>query len=109
MPQSSTPLRGIVRGRTIELESEPGLPDGQKVAVTVEAVGGPSATQKTATATATDTQRRWSEAQAEVENLLPGEGLRRSFGAWVEDAEELDAYLASNRRRRKLGRPGIEP
>jgi hypothetical protein len=105
--QSSTPLRGVVRGRTIELESEPGLPDGQKVAVTVEAVAGPSVTPNAATQT--DAQRRWSTAQSQVENLVPGEGLRRSFGAWAEDAEELDDYLASNRRRRKFGRPGIEP
>ena len=107
MTQSSTPLRGVVRGRTIELESEPGLPDGQKVTVTVAAVGGPSATPNAATQT--DAQRRWSTALAEVENLRPGEGLRRSFGAWAEDAEELEDYLASNRRRRNLGRPGIEP
>lgn len=107
MTQSSTPLRGIVRGRTIELETEPGLRDGQEVAVTVEAVEGPSAASNTVSST--DAQRRWSDAQAEVESLSPGEGLRRSFGAWAEDAEELDAYLASNRRRRKLGRPGIEP
>ena len=107
MTQSSTPLRGIVRGRTIELESEPGLPDGQKVTVTVQAVGGPSATPNAATQT--DARRRWSEAQAEVEKLAPGEGLRRSFGAWAEDAQELDHYLEDNRRRRKLGRAGIEP
>jgi hypothetical protein len=105
--KSSTPLRGIVRGRTIELEGEPGLPDGQEVAVTVEAVGGPTANPNAATRT--DAQRRWIQAQAEVESLGPGEGLRRSFGAWAEDAEELDDYLAGNRLRRKLGRPGIGP
>jgi len=38
------------------------------------------------------TPRRFarSEARAEVENLAPGEGLRLSFGAWADDAQELD-------------------
>jgi hypothetical protein len=103
MIQPSTQLRGIVRGRTIELDSSPGLPDRQEVAVIVEVV-----VRGQAVAT-TDAQQRWTEAQAQVEHLAPGEGLRRSFGTWAEDAEELDAYLASNRERRKIGRPGIEP
>ena len=32
-------------------------------------------------------------------------GLRRSFGGWVEDAEELDKYLGWTRQQRKVGRP----
>ena len=104
MIPSSTPLRGIVHGRTIELEQEPGLPEGQRVTVTVEPIGhfAPN------TPTPTDAQQRWSQARAEVENLGPGEGLQRSFGAWAEDAEEVDAYLEANRQRRKLTRPGID-
>jgi uncharacterized protein (DUF433 family) len=35
-------------------------------------------------------------------------GLRRSFGAWAEDAEELDRYLKWNRQQRKLDRRGSE-
>jgi uncharacterized protein (DUF433 family) len=35
-------------------------------------------------------------------------GLRRSFGAWAEDAEELDNYLEWNRQQRKAGRRRIE-
>ena len=31
-------IRGIIRGKTIELETEPGLPDGQAVAVEVRPV-----------------------------------------------------------------------
>lgn len=107
MTRLSTPLKGIIYGRTIELENEPGLRDGQEVVVTVEAVDNAAAVPKVASPT--DAQQRGSEAQAEVEDLMPGEGLKRSFGAWAEDAEELDAYLASTRQRRKLGRPGIEP
>jgi len=32
--------------------------------------------------------------------LIPGEGLRRSFGAWAEDAEELDEFLRQVYRER---------
>ena len=31
-------------------------------------------------------------------------GLRRAFGAWAEDEEELDKYLEWTRRQRKIGR-----
>ena len=34
---ASVTVKGVVRGRTIELEHEPGLPDGQQVTVTVDA------------------------------------------------------------------------
>jgi hypothetical protein len=36
-------------------------------------------------------------------------GLRWSFGAWAEDAEELDRFLAWNRQRREVKRREIEP
>ena len=35
-------------------------------------------------------------------------GLRRSFGAWADDAEELDKYLEWNRQQRKVDRREIE-
>jgi hypothetical protein len=76
-------LNGVIHGKTIELEHEPGLPDGQAVTVMIR----PVTIQKT---------------------LPPGEGLRRAFGAWAEDAEELDKYLECNRQQRKLYRPEIE-
>ena len=57
------------------------VPDGQEVRVTVEPLPG-----------------------AGTEQLLPGEGLRRAFGTWAEDAEELDKFLDWNRQQRKLGR-----
>jgi hypothetical protein len=41
--------------------------------------------------------------------LPPGEGIRRSAGAWAEDAEELDQYLEWVRQQRKVGRPELEP
>ena len=34
-------LRGVVRGRTIELEGDPGLEDGRKVEIIVRAKGLP--------------------------------------------------------------------
>jgi hypothetical protein len=74
-------MRGVIRGKTIELEQAPGLPDGQPVGVTVEPL-----------------------AATDPEPLPPGEGLRRAFGAWSEDAEELAVFLEWNRQQRKLGR-----
>lgn len=84
MTQRSGVLKGVVRGKTIDLQDESGLPDGQRVTITVHAVedGTP---------------------------LPPGEGLRRAFGGWAEDGEELDEYLEWNRQQRKVGRPEIDP
>ncbi len=82
MHQRSGTYRGIVRGRTIELQQEPGLPDGQEVTVTVEPASS---------------------------KFAPGEGLRRAFGGWADDAEELERFMAWNRRQRKVGRSEPEP
>lgn len=35
-------------------------------------------------------------------------GLRRSFGAWADEAEELDKFLDWNRQQRKLDRRGMD-
>ena len=78
-------VRGVVRGKTIELEQAPGLPDGQQVGVTIEPLPAAGPGQPP-----------------------PGEGLRRAFGAWAADAEELDKFLDWNRDQRKVGRKGIE-
>jgi hypothetical protein len=69
-------LKGTVHGKTIELEQEPGLPEGQKVSVTL--LAAPSA----------------------------GEGLRRSFGAWADDSAQLDEFLVQLREDRKRHRDG---
>ena len=76
-------FKGVVRGSSIQLDRPVGLPDGQEVTVVVRPSNGAG-------------------------KLPPGEGLRRSFGAWAEDAEELDAYLEWNRQQRKQSRRGIE-
>jgi len=72
-------LKGVVRGKTIELEQAPNLPDGQKVTVVVEP---------------TEAERK------------PGDGLREAFGAWADDIEGLDRYLEWNRQQRKRPRRG---
>jgi predicted DNA-binding antitoxin AbrB/MazE fold protein len=40
----------------------------------------------------------------ETPNPTPGEGLRRSFGAWSADAAELDRFVEEARQARKLVR-----
>ena len=78
-------LKGVIHGKTIELAEEPELPDGQEVSVTLKPI------------------------EARQGRLPPGEGLRRSFGGWAEDTEELDEFLVWNRQQRRIDRPEIEP
>jgi hypothetical protein len=73
-------LKGTIHGKLIELDQPANLPDGQQVTVVVQPI--------------------------EDSKLEAGEGLRRSAGAWADDADELDQYLAWNRQQRKLGRAG---
>jgi hypothetical protein len=80
-----TTARGVIHGKTIELEQASGLPDGQQVGVTIEPLPA-----------------------AGSEQLSPGEGLQRAFGAWAGDSEELDTFLDWNREQRKLGRRRTE-
>ncbi len=56
-------LRGVIHGKTIELQEELGLPDGETVSVIVRRM------------------------------LPPGEGIRRSAGSWADGGEELDRWL----------------
>ena len=75
-------LHGIIHGRTIEITETTPLPDGQEVAVTETPI---------------------------ARKLPPGEGIRRSTGAWAEDAAELDRYLEWTRQQRKQSRRSIDP
>ncbi len=79
----TTALKGIIHGKTIELEQEPGLPDGQEVSVTVTPVPGRTSPNSPAAL----------------------EALRRAAGSWADDAEELERYLEWNRQQRKSSRP----
>jgi hypothetical protein len=81
MTNNHAVLKGVVHGKTIELDDETGLPDGQSVSVTVQPV------QET--------------------RLPPGEGIRRSAGAWADDIDELDEFLDWNQQQRKVGRREI--
>jgi len=69
-------LRGVVRGKIIELEAEPGLPDGQPVTVAVEPAPPLGA---------------W------------GEGIKRSAGA-AADLPGFDEAFAQIERERKACR-----
>ena len=97
-------LRGIIHGRTIELEGEHALPEGQEVRVMVEPVAALSP-PRPLTFLSEENRRRWEEAWALVKDLPPGEGLRRAFGAWAEDAEEVDRFLEWTYAQRKRDRP----
>jgi len=85
MAAGTVTLTGVLHGRTIELDREPGLPEGQALQVTMKPM------------------------QDGRKGLAPGEGLRRAFGAWAADGEELDEFLEWNRRQRKAGRPETDP
>jgi hypothetical protein len=87
MAANSTVRSGVVHGKTIELDDETGLPDGQQVKIIIQPVSG---------------------TEGSINRLPPGEGIRRSAGAWADDAEELDKYLEWNRQQRKVGRPPIK-
>jgi hypothetical protein len=84
MTRNSAVLKGVVHGKTIELDDEPGLVDGQPVNVTLQRI---------------ETSQR----------LPPGEGIRRSAGAWADDPQGLEEYLEQVRRDREQDRPPIEP
>lgn len=84
MEHNGSHLTGIVHGNVIECSTEIGLPDGQQVTVTVQPLVSHG-------------------------KLPPGEGLKQSFGAWAEDAGELDKYLEWNRQQRKISRRPLEP
>ena len=74
-----SPFRGVVRGKTIELDSQPGLPDGQPVSVIVHRL------------------------------LPPGEGIKRSAGAWADGGDELDGWLDQIRQSRDENRSEPAP
>ncbi len=72
-------VKGVVHGKTIELQDEPGMPDGQVVSVVLRPA------------------------------LPPGEGLRRSFGAWAQDAKDLPQFVKEVYRDREDDRPEPTP
>jgi uncharacterized protein (DUF433 family) len=149
-----TTIQGVIHGKTIELQDEPGLPDGQPVAVTIQRIERISAERRPDHVAAVES---WMDHLVFDASVLPGErivkgtrlaaedlvaelqlgrtddeiqrahpelsmsdvealrhyaqapiGPRRSFGAWAEDAEELDRYLEWTREQRKAKRREID-
>jgi len=84
MSDSPTSLKGTVHGRTIELESRLGFPDGQQVTVTVRLVP--------------------PQETAEEDPLA---ALKRAAGSWSDDPDGLDRFLERNRQQRKISRREI--
>ena len=72
-------VHGIVHGKTIELDQEVGVPDGQKVEVTIQIIRTSPGTEP------------W------------GEGLRRSAGA-LADIPGLDGDMEQILRERKTAK-----
>lgn len=68
-------IRGVVHGKTIELEADSGYPDGQPVTVIVQ------------------------------RQLPPGEGIRQAAGAWADGGAELDHWFEAIQEFRKTDRP----
>lgn len=75
MPEA-TMVKGVIHGQTVVLDRPVDFCEGETVDVVL-------------------TRR------PEVDNdLPPGEGIRRSAGAWADDAQEVDEFLKWNRQRR---------
>jgi uncharacterized protein (DUF433 family) len=136
----STIFKGVIHGKTIELDEEPGLPDGLKVTVQVQMEEPPKwlerftvdpsialgkllikGTRLQAEDLArlvekgrSDEELRQMHPELAAEDVaalrqyvkVPG-SLRRAFGAWAEEAEEVDKFLEEIRRARKVPRRGI--
>ncbi len=82
MSDESTTMTGTIRGRTIELDREPGLPDGQQVSVTLQ----PARLERAAS---------------------PAERLKRAFGSWAHGGAELDRFMEELEVERKIDRPEL--
>ncbi len=79
MSDAAQPLRGVVHGRLIELETPLDLPDGQQIEVSL---------------------RPWTSH---------AEAIRQTSGAWIDDAESLDALLIELRGLRRMDRVDPAP
>jgi hypothetical protein len=75
-------IHGVIHGKTVELQRNPGIADGEAVEVVIRPLS--------------------SEASAV-------ELLRRSAGGWAEDTDKLDEFLAQVRRDRRHGRADPQP
>jgi uncharacterized protein (DUF433 family) len=143
-------LQGVIHGKTIELEREPGLPDGQAVSVEIRPVtpsahaGDPAppwwlerlevnptvklgkwvvkGTRLLADSLVKELEAGRSEAELlQVHPELTGKDLaalreyarlpvemRRLFGAWADEADELDEFLEERRQLRRIPRREVD-
>jgi hypothetical protein len=85
---AATVFEGVVRGNVIELDKEPGLPQGQRVSVTLRTNG------------------KLPPSPTDAETLAR---LKRAAGGCAHEAEDLDRFLEWNRDQRQRDRPEIEP
>ncbi len=74
-------IHGIIHGKTIELDQDPGLAAGQEIEVQVKVV---------------QPQEKW------------GEGILRSAGGWA-DYPEMDTIMVQIHRERQRERRSQEP
>lgn len=75
MTGTSVTIKGIAHGRTIELERDSGVPDGQAVSVVLRPM------------------------------LPRGDGLRKAFGSWRHDGEGLESFVREMYENRQDDRP----
>jgi uncharacterized protein (DUF433 family) len=136
-------LRGIIHGKSIELEQESGLPEGQRVAVDLRPLEEPTPSWldrfrfdpvrargrfliKGTNLLVDDLVGQLDEGRTDEEifRVHPElsrqdidavreyarapEALRRSFGGWAEESEQLEQYLDWCRQQRKAERRGVE-
>jgi uncharacterized protein (DUF433 family) len=143
MANPSPVLKGVIHGRTIELESEPGLPDGQEVSIEIHPVEeaprwlerlivDPSIRTgklvvKGTRLLAEDLAGLVEEGRTDDEILqqhpelapedvaairqyaLVPSGLRRAFGGWADEAEEVDRFIEWTYQQRGVERRPLEP
>lgn len=74
-------LHGVMQGNSIQLTERSTIPTGTQVRIIVI----PDALQPAL-------------------QLPAGEGLRQTYGAWAEDADELDKFIERSRQDRKSER-----
>ena len=75
-PNGATVLTGVIHGKTVELDKDAGLPDGQRVSVLI---------------------------QPKFQSKVPaGEGLLRAFGGWSDDPQGVDRFVDEVRRLRDI-------
>jgi len=79
MNDSPNTMRGVVHGKTIELEGDLNLPEGQPVTVIVQPLP------------------------------VAEEALQQSFGDWATSGAELDVFLEGVQQGRRQDRPEIGP